>query len=58
MFVGNYIEGCESEWELDVCCQLDGEGITMYDVVVGLEDAIVKFEVAIDGGKNSLSMIV
>jgi hypothetical protein len=30
----------------------------MYDVVVGLEDAIVKFEVAIDGGKNSLSMIV
>ncbi len=29
----------------------------MYDVDVALKDAIVKFEVAIDGGKDSLSMV-
>jgi hypothetical protein len=33
------------------------EGATMYDVDVALKDAIVKFEVAIDGGKDSLSMV-
>jgi phosphoribosylformylglycinamidine synthase len=30
----------------------DGEGAVMYDTVVALKDAMVKLEVAIDGGKD------
>jgi len=37
--------------------KVDGEGATMYDAVVALKDAMVKLEVTIDGGKNSLSMV-
>ncbi|CAN5969355.1 unnamed protein product [Sphagnum jensenii] len=29
----------------------------MYDVIVALKDAMVKLEVAIDGGKDSLSIV-
>jgi len=36
--------------------KLDGEGAAMYDAAVALKDAMVKLEVAIDGGKDSLSM--
>jgi len=36
--------------------KLDGEGAAMYDVAIALKDAMVKLEVAIDGGKDSLSM--
>jgi phosphoribosylformylglycinamidine synthase len=38
--------------------KLDGEGDTMHDAVVALKDAMVKLEVAIDGGKDSLSMAI
>jgi phosphoribosylformylglycinamidine synthase len=37
--------------------KLDGEGVAMYDATVALKDAMVKLEVAIDGGKDSLSMV-
>jgi phosphoribosylformylglycinamidine synthase len=37
--------------------KLDGEGAAMYDATIVLKDAMVKNEVAIDGGKN-LSMVV
>jgi phosphoribosylformylglycinamidine synthase len=38
--------------------KLDGEGIALYDAIVALKDAMVKLEVAIDGGKDSLSMAI
>jgi phosphoribosylformylglycinamidine synthase len=37
--------------------KFDGEGVAMYDVIVALKDAMVKLEVAIDGGKDSLSIV-
>jgi phosphoribosylformylglycinamidine synthase len=36
--------------------KLDGEGAAMYDVTIVVKDAMVKLEVASDGGKDSLSM--
>jgi phosphoribosylformylglycinamidine synthase len=36
--------------------KLDGEGAAMYDAIIALKDAMVKLEVTIDGGKDSLSM--
>jgi len=37
--------------------KFDGEVVAMYDVIVALKDAMVKLEVTIDGGKDSLSMV-
>lgn len=36
--------------------KLDGEGAAMYDAAVALKEAMIELEVAIDGGKDSLSM--
>ncbi|KAG0595885.1 hypothetical protein M758_UG206700 [Ceratodon purpureus] len=36
--------------------KLNGEGAAMYDAAVALKDAMIELEVAIDGGKDSLSM--
>jgi phosphoribosylformylglycinamidine synthase len=36
--------------------KLDGEGAAMHDAIIALKDAMVKLEVTIDGGKDSLSM--
>ncbi|KAK8971219.1 hypothetical protein KSP40_PGU012764 [Platanthera guangdongensis] len=36
--------------------KLDGEGAAMYDAAVALADTMIKLGVAIDGGKDSLSM--
>ncbi|XP_024542306.1 probable phosphoribosylformylglycinamidine synthase, chloroplastic/mitochondrial [Selaginella moellendorffii] len=36
--------------------KLDSEGADMYDAAVALRDAMIELEVAIDGGKDSLSM--
>ncbi|GBG75237.1 hypothetical protein CBR_g19873 [Chara braunii] len=36
--------------------KMDGEGAAMYDAAVALRDAMIELEVAIDGGKDSLSM--
>jgi phosphoribosylformylglycinamidine synthase len=35
--------------------KLDGEGATMYDATIVVKDVVVKLEVVIDGGKDSLS---
>ncbi|KAL4565824.1 hypothetical protein LXL04_029930 [Taraxacum kok-saghyz] len=36
--------------------KLDGEGAAMYDAAVALEEAMIELGIAIDGGKDSLSM--
>lgn len=36
--------------------KLDGEGAAMYDAALALRDAMIELEIAIDGGKDSLSM--
>ncbi|KAG5625246.1 hypothetical protein H5410_010464 [Solanum commersonii] len=36
--------------------KLDGEGAAMYDAVVALSEAMIELGIAIDGGKDSLSM--
>ncbi|KAG0494314.1 hypothetical protein HPP92_005308 [Vanilla planifolia] len=36
--------------------KLDGEGAAMYDAAVALSEAMIKLGIAIDGGKDSLSM--
>lgn len=36
--------------------KLDGEGACMYDAAVALRDAMIDLKIAIDGGKDSLSM--
>ncbi|ONI35548.1 hypothetical protein PRUPE_1G542100 [Prunus persica] len=36
--------------------KLDGEGAAMYDAATALSDAMIKLGIAIDGGKDSLSM--
>ncbi|XP_071692127.1 probable phosphoribosylformylglycinamidine synthase, chloroplastic/mitochondrial [Rutidosis leptorrhynchoides] len=36
--------------------KLDGEGADMYDAAVALSDAMIELGIAIDGGKDSLSM--
>ena len=36
--------------------KVDGEGASMYDAAVALRDAMIELKVAIDGGKDSLSM--
>ncbi|KAL5549003.1 hypothetical protein UlMin_004234 [Ulmus minor] len=36
--------------------KLDGEGAAMYDAAIALSDAMIKLGIAIDGGKDSLSM--
>ncbi|GAB4814933.1 hypothetical protein N2152v2_001979 [Parachlorella kessleri] len=36
--------------------KMDSEGADMYDAAVALRDAMVELEVAVDGGKDSLSM--
>lgn len=38
--------------------KLDGEGVVMYDVVVVLKEVMIELEVVIDGGKDSLFMVV
>jgi phosphoribosylformylglycinamidine synthase len=38
--------------------KLDGEGVAMHDATIVVKDALVKLEVTIDGGKDSLSMVV
>ena len=35
---------------------MGSEGAAMYDAAVALRDAMVELEVAVDGGKDSLSM--
>lgn len=35
---------------------MDSEGAAMYDAAVALRDAMIELEVAVDGGKDSLSM--
>lgn len=35
---------------------MDSEGAAMYDAAVALRDAMLELEVAVDGGKDSLSM--
>ncbi|XP_042012705.1 probable phosphoribosylformylglycinamidine synthase, chloroplastic/mitochondrial [Salvia splendens] len=36
--------------------KLDGEGAAMYDAAIALEEAMIELGIAIDGGKDSLSM--
>ncbi|XP_047325711.1 probable phosphoribosylformylglycinamidine synthase, chloroplastic/mitochondrial [Impatiens glandulifera] len=36
--------------------KLDGEGATMYDAAIALSEAMIELGIAIDGGKDSLSM--
>ena len=36
--------------------KMDSEGAAMYDAAVALRDAMLELEVAVDGGKDSLSM--
>ena len=36
--------------------KMDSEGAAMYDAAVALRDAMLALEVAVDGGKDSLSM--
>ena len=36
--------------------KMDSEGAAMYDAAVALRDAMIELEVAVDGGKDSLSM--
>jgi phosphoribosylformylglycinamidine synthase len=36
--------------------KMAGEGVAMYDAACALRDAMVQLEVAVDGGKDSLSM--
>ena len=36
--------------------KLDGEGADMYDAAIALCDVMIKLGIAIDGGKDSLSM--
>ncbi|KAJ1400957.1 PurM-like, C-terminal domain [Sesbania bispinosa] len=36
--------------------KLDGEGASMYDVAMSLSEAMIELGIAIDGGKDSLSM--
>ncbi|GLJ28241.1 hypothetical protein SUGI_0554860 [Cryptomeria japonica] len=36
--------------------KLDGEGADMYDAAIALRDVMIKLGIAIDGGKDSLSM--
>ncbi|PQQ07598.1 hypothetical protein Pyn_20191 [Prunus yedoensis var. nudiflora] len=36
--------------------KLDGEGAAMYDAAIALSDAMIELGIAIDGGKDSLSM--
>ena len=36
--------------------KLDGEGAYMYDAAIALHDVMIKLGIAIDGGKDSLSM--
>ena len=36
--------------------KMAGEGAAMYDAAVALRDAMIELRVAIDGGKDSLSM--
>ncbi|KAM7492012.1 hypothetical protein LguiA_034933 [Lonicera macranthoides] len=36
--------------------KLDGEGAAMYDAAIALSEAMIELEIAIDGGKDSLSM--
>ncbi|KAK6805615.1 hypothetical protein RDI58_003400 [Solanum bulbocastanum] len=36
--------------------KLDGEGVAMYDVVVGLLEAMIELGIATDRGKDSLSI--
>jgi phosphoribosylformylglycinamidine synthase len=36
--------------------KLDGEGAAMYDAAVALRAAMIELKIAIDGGKDSLSM--
>jgi phosphoribosylformylglycinamidine (FGAM) synthase-like enzyme len=38
--------------------KLDGERVAMHDATIVVKDALVKLEVTIDGGKDSLSMVV
>ena len=36
--------------------KMDSEGADMYDAAVALRDAMIELGIAIDGGKDSLSM--
>ena len=36
--------------------KLDGQGLDMYDATIALHDVMIKHGIAIDGGKDSLSM--
>lgn len=36
--------------------KMDSEGAAMYDAAVALRDAMLELQVAVDGGKDSLSM--
>ncbi|PWA66833.1 phosphoribosylformylglycinamidine synthase [Artemisia annua] len=36
--------------------KLDGEGAAMYDAAIALSDAMIQLGIAVDGGKDSLSM--
>lgn len=45
---------CEGNWMW--ACKLPGEGALMYDCAVALKEVMVELGLAIDGGKDSLSM--
>ena len=45
---------CEGNWMW--ACKLPGEGALMYDCAVALKEVMIELGLAIDGGKDSLSM--
>ncbi|KAL0452842.1 UNVERIFIED_CONTAM: putative phosphoribosylformylglycinamidine synthase, chloroplastic/mitochondrial [Sesamum latifolium] len=44
------------EWQLDVCSETGWRGAAMYDAAIALSEAMIELGIAIDGGKDSLSM--
>ncbi|XP_073016823.1 probable phosphoribosylformylglycinamidine synthase, chloroplastic/mitochondrial [Primulina eburnea] len=45
---------CSGNWMY--AAKLDGEGAAMYDAAIALSEAMIELGIAIDGGKDSLSM--